>query len=134
MENLLLVQVARQVVDVRAELLDLPVLGLGDIQGQDMHLAPVVRKVGGDLLADEDVRQMGDFQGAVDGVVIRDGHMAHAPALGDLIELQRFGEAFRAADLLQYPLAGPFGVFGVNMNVDLHAFILLRISSSLAVE
>lgn len=124
-QDLRLAQVACQVEDVLAQPLDFAVLGLVDVQSQHMDLAAAVWKVGGDLFADEDIAQMGDLEGALDAVMIGNRDMAHAPALGDLIELQRFGEAFGAADLFQDPLAGPLGVLGMDMDIDTHAFFSL---------
>lgn len=73
-------------------------LGFVDILGQHMDFASIFRKIGRNLFADIGVLQVGDFQRPVDGVVIGDGHMGHAAGFGDLIDLQRFGEAFRTAD------------------------------------
>ena len=55
-------------------------------------------------------RQMRDLKSPVDGVVIGDGDMGHAATLGDLVDVDGLGEAFRAPDFFQNPLARPPGV------------------------
>jgi len=77
--------------------LHLPVLLRVDVVDQHMDFAAVLGKIGGHLLADEGPGQVGDFQTAVDGVVVGDGHPIHASLPGNLIELQGLGVAFMAA-------------------------------------
>ena len=67
-EYLFLPEIGGQVVNARSTLLNLPMLGFGDVQGQHMKLAAVFREIGGDFLADEGSRQMGDLQRTPDAV------------------------------------------------------------------
>ena len=124
-ENRFLMKIGGQFVDVVTDFLDFPVLGLGDIQGQNMQLAAVFREIAGDLLADKSTRQVGDFEGAVDTVVIADGHMRHPPSSGDVVDLQRFGKTLGAADFFEDPLRRSFGVLGMDMKIDLHRISFL---------
>ena len=43
-----------------------------------MYFAFVIGEIGRDFLADESLRQMGDFQGPFDSIVIGYGHIVHA--------------------------------------------------------
>ena len=70
-------QIRHKVVYICSEARYFPVLRLGDVPGQHMYLAFIVREVGRDFLADERLRQVGDFQGPVDGVVVRYGYIIH---------------------------------------------------------
>jgi hypothetical protein len=45
-------------------------LRLRDAPNQKMDTAIVLRKNGGDLLADDHIRQMGNFEATIDGVLI----------------------------------------------------------------
>ena len=119
-ENVLLFQVLRQVVDIRTDFLDLRMLRLRNVQGQDMNLAPAVGKVGGNLFTDESIGQMGDFKAAGDRVVVGNGHVRHPPFLGHAIDLQRFGETLRAGNFFQYPLTRSFRVLRMHMNINQH--------------
>ena len=51
---------------------------------------------------------MGDLEASVDGVVIRDGDGRHSPLLGNIIQVNRIGETFRAAELLDLSYATLF--------------------------
>jgi hypothetical protein len=71
-------EVTGQIVDAATDVLNFPMLGFGYIQSQDVKLAAVLRKIGGDLLADKRIRQVQNLKGAVDSIVIGDRHMRHS--------------------------------------------------------
>ena len=121
-------QVGREVEDVFAQALELRVLGLSDVVGQDVQFAAVLGEVGGDFLADEGAGQVRDLKGAVDGVVVGDGDHAHAARAGDVVDAPGFGEAFRAAHALEQPLRGPRGMLGVHVQVDAKEVLVHRAS------
>ena len=114
----LFMKVSRQIEDVLPHLLDLPVMGLGDVVDQHMDLATRVREIRGNLLADKRPRQVGDFQRPVDGVVVGDGRQVHGPLFGDVVNLSRLCKTFRASQLLEHPLGGAFGKFGMDVKID----------------
>ena len=115
-----LLQIADKLKDVAPQSLDVGMLGFGDVVDEDVDLAPVGREIGRDLLADENPRQMRDFEGALDFVVVRDGDERHAPPPGDMVKMKRLGKALGAADFLEKPLGRPLGMSGVNVQVRLH--------------
>jgi hypothetical protein len=96
-QYLLIIKKTGQIKNIGADVLDLPVLVFVDIQSQDMDFAAGLRKIGGNLFADEGIGQVRNFQGAGNRIMIRDGHMGHAALFSPLIDLQRLGKAFRAA-------------------------------------
>ena len=53
-------QVALHVEEVVAQLGDVPVLRFGEVPDQQVDLAAVLGEIGGDFLAQEDARQVGD--------------------------------------------------------------------------
>ena len=111
-------QVVHEVVDVLAQAGDVGVVGLGQVPGQHVDLAAVFGEIGGDFFADEGVVEVGDFKAARQGVVVGDGDQVHAAAAGDVVQRLRVGVAFRAAQLLQYPLRGAGGMARVHVQVD----------------
>ena len=73
-EDTRLLEIGGQVENVLAALLDLVMLGFGDVQYEHVDLAAVLREVAGHLLADEGVGQVRNLQGPADTVVVGDGH------------------------------------------------------------
>ena len=80
------------------------VLGFSYIPGKHMDFALVIRKEGRNFFADKNLRQMGYFQRATDGVVICDGDVVHASGPGNVVYLAGRGITFAAAYFLQNPL------------------------------
>ncbi len=117
MANFRLIQIRDQFKDILATLLNVQVLGLGDVISQNMHFAAILGKTGGDFLADEGIRKVGDLQAALQGVVVRDGDQAHPLIPQRVVNVPWFGVAFRTADLPQYPLRWMPGVLGVHMQI-----------------
>ena len=115
-----LLQVADEIEYVGPQLLDVGVLGFGDVVDEDVDLAPVFREIGSDLFADKGPRQMRDLEGALDFVVVRDGDERHAPPPRDVVEVKRLGKALGAADFLEKPLGRPRGMSRVYVQVRLH--------------
>jgi hypothetical protein len=105
------VEIFHEVEDILPDPRNLPVLTLGDIECQDMKLAPVIGKIGGDLLTDKGVLQVCDLEGSLNTVMVRDGYEIHAPVLGDPVKVEGLGVALGAADLSEKPLRRPSGVF-----------------------
>jgi hypothetical protein len=98
-----------------------------DAKSEHMHFAAVLREIGGDFFADERARQMGDFQSAVDGVVIGESDQVHPPFPGDLIDKQRLGKTFRTINFLQNPLGWSFGMFRMNVKVGFHFLLPVKL-------
>ena len=93
----LAVEVVTEVVDVAASRLDLLVVLLGDVPGQHVHHAAVLREDRGDLLGEEEVRAIDQRQPAGQGVVVRERHQRHAARLAQLVLSRRSGVALGAA-------------------------------------
>lgn len=113
-----------QFMDILAQFQDRPELGFGDVQHHHMNLAAVFRKMGGDLGADEDSRQVADFQGAIDGVMVADGDEVHAAIAGGAIQVVGRGVAFRDIELAHGPVGRFVGVAGMDVQIGfvwLHA-------------
>jgi hypothetical protein len=68
------IKIGYQIKDIFSNFPDLIMLGFGDVLGQHMHLATIFGEIRGDLLGDIGIRQMGDFKGTFDGVVVGYGH------------------------------------------------------------
>ena len=76
------------------------VLGDAEVQGDDVKLALILRKIGGDLLAHDGLGQMGNRQRTIQGIVVGNGDPIHSPLAGDLVEAHRIGKTLRTADFL----------------------------------
>ena len=120
MDNTLGLQIVHQVEYVIPAFLDVAMLTLVDVKRQNVQFAAVLGEIGCNFLADEGIRQVSDFQGPFDAVVIRNGDMGHAALAGDAVDLEGLGEAFRTADFFQDPGGRPFGMFGMHMAVNTH--------------
>src|SRR5258708_7002523 len=70
-------QVTLQIENIHPQLRQLGMLRLRDSPDEEMNLAGILREIGRDLLADEGVLQLRDFQTTVDRVVIGDGNEVH---------------------------------------------------------
>jgi hypothetical protein len=84
-------EVGYELADVASQPLDLAVLLLVEVVNADVHALASLRKVGLDLLGDEEIVEIGIFieqkERAVDRVVIRKGHVGHPAFLGEAIDL-----------------------------------------------
>ena len=100
--DLVLVQVARDDLDVVGVGLQPVVVVRRDPVAEDVHGLGLAAEAGGQLLGDEDVGPVGDLQDPVDRVVIGDRHEIHTSALGERVDLFRrrraLGQAERALD------------------------------------
>lgn len=115
----LLVQVGGQLVDVFPDPHQVPEDALGDVEDDHVDLAVVLREVAGQLGAQEGPRQVGDLQGAADGVVVGDGDVVHPEFLGAVVDEAGGGVALRAVELAQRPVGRLVGVGGVDVQVGL---------------
>src|SRR6266480_3574447 len=90
-DNFSALQIALQRKNIVPDNNDVGVLLFRNSPDQDVNLARILRKISGDLLADERVGQIADRQTTVDRVVIGDGDKVH-PALDQLpMKLARVG-------------------------------------------
>ncbi len=117
--DVLLAHIALEVIDIVAKLLDLAKLFFADAAHQAMDLAAVFREVGGDFRREERAGQVGDFQRAVNTVVIRDGHELHAALPRRPIDGVRLDKALRGSDPSQNPFARAVRVLTVDVQIDL---------------
>src|ERR1700682_1080163 len=76
-------KVALQGEDVIAKDHDVRVLRLGDTPYENVNLARILRKISRNLLTDERIRQISNFEATVDRIVIGDRDVIH-PALAQL--------------------------------------------------
>ena len=89
-----LVHVGGAELDVAGVALQPLVVVGGDVVAEHVHLhGGFAAEARGELLGDEHVGTVGDLQGAVDGVVVGDGHEVHAAALGQGVDLLGRGGA-----------------------------------------
>jgi hypothetical protein len=108
-----------KVVDVLAEAGDVAMLRLCETPDEEVDLAAVLGKPGGDLLRDEDAGEIGDVQAAVDAVVIGDGDEVHAALAQEGVELAGVGVAVGHVEAAQKPLWGAAAETGVDVEIDL---------------
>jgi hypothetical protein len=86
-------QVPLQIENVFADAFDIAMLLFRNPPHQNVQLAGVVRKVSGDLLADEGPAQVRNFQTAIDRVVIGNGNVIHPTFAQLFIQLLWIGVA-----------------------------------------
>jgi hypothetical protein len=65
-----------------------------------MYFASIVRKICGYFFADECVGKVCNFKGAIDAVVVCNGHVGHSPAESGIIKVEGFREALGTSDFL----------------------------------
>ena len=63
-----------------------------------MDFTVIFGEIAGQLNTDKGSRQVGDLEGAGDGVVVGDGHIVHPHFPGGGIDELRRGVAFRAVE------------------------------------
>ena len=106
-----------QVVDTFPRLLDIAVLGLRDTPNQKMHAAFVLWEDRGNLLADDHIRQVGDFQATIDGVLIRERHEAHARRTEHAMEFKWVRGTGWKIQTPQNPIRRPITMAGVDVQI-----------------
>lgn len=63
-----------------------------------MDLAAVFRKVGGNFIADESVRQVDNLQRSLDAIMVGDSDELHATTSGDLVDFPRLRVTLRSSN------------------------------------
>ena len=106
------------VVNVRRKLLQRVVILGGDAVDQHVHLAVVLGKPAGQLLADEHILARRDARHAFDRVVVGDGDEVHPAALCLGVNFLGIAVAFRAADRVERGLGGLVAGVAVAMQID----------------
>src|SRR6266705_2182183 len=76
--NLCALQISLQRQNVVANDNNVVVLLLGDPPNQDVNLAGILRKIGGDLLADKSVGEIANLETTLDRIVVGDGDKIHS--------------------------------------------------------
>src|SRR5215471_20612084 len=113
------VEVALQGKDVVTNEDNVLVLVFANAPDQNMNLARVLREISGDLLTDERVGQVSNFQAAVDRVVISDGYKIHSAFAKLSMERTRIGVRVRKIKPPEEPLFGAGAEAGVNVKITL---------------
>ena len=113
------VKIALQGKNVIAKDHDVRVLRFGDSPDEDVNLARILRKIGRNLLADECIRQIRDFEATIDRIVVRDRDVIH-PALEQLpVQFPGIGETVRKIESAKEPFLRTRAVARMNMEVAL---------------
>src|SRR6267143_2107694 len=86
---------------------DVVVLLFGDTPDQDVNLAGILWKISRDLLADESVGEVADFQTAFDRVVIGNGDKIHSVLQQLSMQLARVGIGIRKIKPPEKPFLRP---------------------------
>ena len=110
-------EVGLKVVNTLAGLLDLAVLSLVEAPYEHMDAAVVLGKNRGDLLAEDHIRHMGDFETAVDGVLVRERDEPHARRAQHSVEFQRIRGARRKIQSPQNPVRRARAMARVDVKV-----------------
>jgi hypothetical protein len=118
MNDVLPVEISRQLVDVAAQFLEFLVMRFIDPIGKNVDFALILREKGGDFLADESIGQVGDLESAGDLVVIGDCDEVHASLFGAIINLLRRRVAFSAIQDAQKPVVSEVGVVRMHVQID----------------
>ncbi len=118
-DDLVLGEVDGDVLDVAREPLQRLVVGRGDPPAQDVDGLGLAAEARRELLGDEGVLvALGEGDGAVDGVVVGEGHEVHAAALGELVDLLGRRRALRKAQRARHAELGDLGCRGVAVKID----------------
>src|ERR1019366_7739974 len=105
-------------LDVTAVSLQPLVVLAGDPVAEHVHRLGLATEVGGQLLRDEHVWTARDREHAVDRVVIGDRDEVHAPALGQLVNLLRWGGTLRQTERPLYAELGDLRGGGMTVHID----------------
>jgi hypothetical protein len=111
----------RQLVDRRSQRLEVAVILLRDSPREDMKRHAVLGEPGRDLLRDEGARSAGKAQGALDRVVVGDGHEGHAPPSARPIDMLDGRVRLAQARPPEREVAGLRRVPGMDVEVAAHS-------------
>ena len=103
--------------DVVANDDDVVVLFFGNAPGENMNLAGILRKISGDLLANESVGEVANFQTTVDGVVVGDRDEIHFALEQLSMQLARVGIRIRKIKPPEEPFFRTRAETGVNVKI-----------------
>ena len=117
MRDVLGFEVTRELVDVATYTLDLHMLFLGDTPREKVHFDVILRKESGDFLADEGTRLIGDFQTALDRVVVGEGDKIKSFVPQRPVDCFRLRAARRKIHLAQQPVRGARTVTRMKMEI-----------------
>ena len=113
-------EVGLQIEDIFPQSGDFAVLCLGQIPHQNVHPAAVCGKIGGDLLAQKDAGQVGDFQRAIDGVVVGERDDIHAALAQQIVKRTGLRVAVGEIESPEQPIGRAVAEAGVQVEVGLH--------------
>ncbi len=105
-------------VEVAAALEQRVVLPLGDAPDEQFHGNVVLWKMSGDLLGEKDSGQSGQWEEALEGVVVGEREESEAAMLEGVVEGARIGVAFGDAKFAQEPFFGSLAEFGMDMQIN----------------
>src|SRR5271166_5180681 len=111
-------QIFPELKNIPSDLLDLDVLRLGQVPEEQVDVHLIIRKPGRNLLADENIRKLGDLETSVDPVVIGEGNVCHPLLFQPLIQLPRIRIAIGKLEAAKNPFCGSITKFRVNVEVD----------------
>jgi hypothetical protein len=117
-QDVVCLEVIAQFIDALAYLLKLLELRFRDAEHQAVDLAAVLREVRGQFRGQKGVGQVRDGEGALDRVVVGDGHVLHAPFPGPCVDDLRFHKTLGGTDAPQDPLARTIRELAVNMQIS----------------
>ena len=120
-ENSLLAKPCGEIHKVATDLLDLAVERLGETPCEDVHLAAVLGKIGGDLFANDHLPRVPRKEIERTGhlVMVGDGHEPHPCRPRPLPDRLRFRETFGRTDTPQDPFRRAVGM--PRVDVEIHA-------------
>ena len=113
----LLLEVARQLVDIAPQPLDLRVLRLGETPSENMDLHIVLGEKRRDFLAEKCSGLAGDLQTSVDRVVVGERDEVEALFFQRPVKRLRRGATGRKIHFAQQPVRGPRAVTRVEMKI-----------------
>ena len=123
-------QIFPELENIPSDLLDLDVLRLGEVPEEQVDVHVIVRKLGGNLLADENIRKLSDLEAPVDPIVIGEGDIGHPFLLQPLIQLPRIRIAIGKLEPAENPFCGSIAKFGVNVEIDFRGHLVAFKNSS----
>jgi len=96
---------------------DVVVLFFGNAPDENMNLAGILRKISGDLLANESVGEVANLQTTVDGVVVGDRDKIHFALEQLSMQLARVGIRIRKIKPPEEPFFRTRAETGVNVKI-----------------
>ena len=118
MGDALPLQVANELEDVEAQLLELGVGGLVDTPDQHVHVQGFRGKEGRQLFADDEVVVVRQAQRAFDGVTVCERHARHAAQLGEVVDDRRIEGRRLVAELAAQPVIRGRRVARMAVQID----------------